>query len=163
MKKEKPLKRHQALVPYSWEHHAGLMFILNIRKGLKNNIASDRITKYVKFFFNEDLKQHFRDEELNLFPLLPANNVLRTQAELEHRDIHHLIEKMDADKSNISLLTQFSDMLDNHIRFEERILFPHIQKHIELPDVIHAGSAGNAPQCDKSAQWNDPFWLMDQK
>jgi iron-sulfur cluster repair protein YtfE (RIC family) len=163
MKKEKPLKRHQALVPYSWDHHAGLMFILNIRKGLKNNIASDRITQYALFFFNEDLKQHFRDEELNLFPLLPTNNLLRIQAEHEHHHIYHLIEKMDSDKSNSALLTEFSDTLDNHIRFEERILFPHIQNHISLPEVLHSGTTGNTPQCDKSDQWNDPFWRIDQK
>lgn len=162
MKKVKPLKRHQALVPYSREHHAGLMFILNIRKGLQYNIASDRIIKYVIFFFNEDLKQHFRDEELNLFPLLPANNLLRIQAEEEHRKLCQLIEKMDADKSDNALLTLFSDMLENHIRFEERILFPHIQKHISLPEVLHAGSSGNTPKCDLSAQWKDPFWIKDQ-
>jgi hemerythrin-like domain-containing protein len=162
MKKVKPLKRHQALVPYSREHHAGLMFVSNIRKGLMYNIASDRITKYVKFFFNEDLKQHFSHEELNLFPFLPANNLLRIQAEKEHRKIYHLIEKMEADKSDSALLTLFSDTLDNHIRFEERILFPHIQKHISLPEVLHSKETNMETECNISAQWEDPFWIKDQ-
>jgi iron-sulfur cluster repair protein YtfE (RIC family) len=159
MKREKPLKRHPALIPYSHDHHTGLMFILNIRKGLKNNIAAERIRQYVLYFFNEDLKQHFHDEELNLFPLLPANNLLRIQAEQEHRNIYLLIDKIDTKQSDSNLLTMFSDTLDNHIRFEERILFPHIQKNISLPEVLHSRTENMLPECDISAKWKDPFWV----
>ena len=159
MKREKPLKRHQALIPYSHDHHGGLMFILNIRKGLKNKIAAERISKYVLFFFHEDLKQHFHDEELHIFPLLPANNLLRIQAEQEHRNIYLLIEKIDTEQSDSSLLTLFSDTLENHIRFEERILFPYIQKNISLPEVLHSRSVNMLPECDISNRWADPFWV----
>lgn len=163
MKKEKPLIRHQALVPYSRDHHAGLMFILHIRKGFKKIISSERISRYILFFFKEDLKKHFRDQELKLFPMLPADDPLRIQAETEHAKIYWQIEKIKAGIADISLLTQFSDDLESHIRFEERILFPYLQEQISLTGLVHTLSRDKNILCDVSSQWNDPFWQQELK
>lgn len=161
MKKEKPLIRHQALVPYSWDHHAGLMFILFIRKGFKKSIAAERISQYILFFFKEDLKQHFRDEESNLFPLLAADEPLRIQAETEHAKIYWLIEKIKAGTTDSTLLKQFADELESHIRYEERVLFPYLQEQISLPQEVPLKSAKKINACDVSSSWKDPFWLQD--
>jgi iron-sulfur cluster repair protein YtfE (RIC family) len=68
------------------------------------------------------------------------------RAEQEHRNIYLLIEKIDSEQSDSSLLTEFSDILDNHIRFEERILFPHIQKNISLPEILHSRTVKKLPK-----------------
>ena len=67
MKNHAPIKRHQALVSYSKEHHFGLLLVWKIRQGLMNAVSPERIGKYVLFFFNEDLKTHFKEEEQLLF------------------------------------------------------------------------------------------------
>ena len=67
MKDHAPIKRHQALVSFSKEHHFGLLLVWKIRQGLANAVSAERISRYVLFFFNEDLKFHFREEEELLF------------------------------------------------------------------------------------------------
>ncbi len=87
MKDHAPIKRHQALVSFSKEHHFGLLLVWKIRQGLDNAVSAERISKYVLFFFNEDLKTHFKEEEELLFSKLPATDALRVRAEEEHKEI----------------------------------------------------------------------------
>ena len=68
--------------------------------------------------FYEHLHKHFREEEAWLFPKLPATNALRIQAEKQHNKLR----KMATDKELQP--EDFADLLEEHIRFEERTLFP---------------------------------------
>ena len=72
MKNHTPLKRHQAIVSFSKDHHFGLLLVWKIRQGLVKDIDAERISNYVLFFFKEDLVKHFREEEQFLFCKLPA-------------------------------------------------------------------------------------------
>lgn len=159
MKDHAPIKRHQALVSFSKEHHFGLLLIWKIRRGLLNAVSAERIGKYVLFFFTEDLKTHFKDEEQLLFCKLPATDTLRLQAEEEHKEIYRLVEAIAGTTNDEDLLRQFADILEKHIRFEERILFNHLQSHIsaeELEDI----STRFSNSIDLDTQWKDIFWLV---
>lgn len=122
-----PIKRRQALIQFSREHHFGLLLVWKIRQGLKNNIEPGRISNYTIFFFETELTEHFKEEEKDLFVKLPVDYPLRRKAFEEHEHIYNLVASLQKDPVNTKLLTEFADVLDGHIRFEERTLFNHLQ------------------------------------
>lgn len=124
--KQKPLKRHKALQPFSREHHHGLLLSWKIRTGFSKKIELGRIKAYADWFFENELAPHFELEEKHIFPLLDADHELIKRALAEHRRLTRLF----ADTKNIEKsLHKIEEELEQHIRFEERILFPEIQKH----------------------------------
>lgn len=121
----KPLKRHKALQPLSRDHHHGLLLSWKIRTGFSKNIEAKRIKAYADWFFKNHLIPHFELEEAHIFPLLSADHDLVKRALAEHRRLKRLFsDKEDVKKT----LHKIEEELEQHIRFEERILFPEIQK-----------------------------------
>lgn len=154
-----PIKRHQAMVSFSKDHHFGLLLVWKIRQGLQKSVAPERIADYVGFFFDADLNKHFSDEEQLLFSRLAETDVLRVQAEKEHATIYQLVKDIHQRKTDTGLLTQLADALEQHIRFEERTLFNHLQQHIpeaELQEIENRIS-NNSKAIEE--QWKDQFWL----
>lgn len=119
------MKRHEALVQLSRDHHFGLLLCWKIKEGLKRDVEPQRIAKYVKFFYESHLKDHFAEEEQHIFPVLGNENPMVAEALSQHREI----EKMaNQDLATGEELTSFKDLLEKHIRFEERQLFQEIQE-----------------------------------
>ena len=151
-----PLKRHQALVSFSRDHHNGLLLVWKIREGEKQNVDPKRVADYVLFAFKEELEPHFNDEEKWLFPELPANNPGRLKAEADHQFIRQLVEDLRT-MPDMTLLTRFADALEAHIRFEERELFNEIQ---QIPEErlapIEERFLGHT--CATDDGWGDTFW-----
>jgi len=158
MKDHTPIKRHQAIVSFSKDHHFGLLLVWKIRQGLNNAISTERISNYVLFFFKNDLEKHFREEEDLLFCNLPGDDILRKRAETDHRAINKLVSEIGKNKNNAILLNQLADKLEEHIRFEERELFNHLQNNIKADELSEIAkrlpNSGNAID-DK---WEDVFW-----
>lgn len=158
MKDNTPIKRHPAIASFSRDHHFGLLLVWKIRQGLKNGVSPERISNYVIYFFDKDLKNHFLEEEELLFGKLPVDNTLRQKAENDHKLIRQLLSYIQKDRSNPALLSQMADEMERHIRFEERELFGYLQKNIpgnELEAAI-SRSANDGRQIDD--QWKDVFW-----
>lgn len=158
MKNQAPIKRHQAIVSFSKDHHFGLLLVWKIRQGLTKNVSPERISKYVLYFFSEDLEKHFKEEEQLLFSKLPANDMLRKQAEGDHLAIYELVAAIGKKKDDATLLNQLADELEKHIRFEERELFNHLQDIIE-PAYLET-IANRFPNSSKEIdeKWEDVFW-----
>lgn len=163
MNKPAPLKRHQTLVAFSRDHHFGLLLVWKIKHGLDNAVAPERISNYVLYFFERDLKDHFEEEEQILFPKLPVGHSLRQQAENEHTIIKGLIEQIRKDRANNQLLLQFAQHLQDHIRFEERVLFTAIQKVTGDRDAEKPSMHSNNRNNDVDSGWNDQFWVGEKK
>lgn len=152
--KSKPLKRHKALQPFSRQHHHGLLLSWKIRSGFNKNIEVERIKTYADWFFENELLPHFDLEETHIFPLLDADHEWIKRALAEHRRLKRLFnDDKDVERS----LHKIEEELEQHIRFEERTLFPEIQKNateaqLELIETIHHDErfVDNA---------SDEFWL----
>lgn len=149
----KPLKRHKALQSLSGDHHHGLLLSWKIRSGLSKNIIPQRIWHYAQWFFEIHLMPHFELEEQHIFPILGPNNELIKKALDDHERLKDLFSKMAKDVQNLS---KIEERLEQHIRFEERILFPEIQKAATVEQLrqiekIHQ----QAPFEDKI---DDEFW-----
>ncbi|TDU39660.1 hypothetical protein BXY82_1690 [Gelidibacter sediminis] len=121
----KPLKRHKALQPLSREHHHGLLLSWKIRSGFSKNIEIERIKQYADWFFENHLIPHFALEETHIFTILPSDNELVKRALAEHRRLKRLFTN---DEDAAKNLHKIEEELEQHIRFEERTLFPEIQK-----------------------------------
>lgn len=122
---KKPLKRVKELQELSREHHHGLLLCWKIRTGFSKNIAPERIKKYADWFFTHHLIPHFELEEEYVFSILKEDNELVKKALSEHRRLRRLFSHKNTIDKNLGLI---EEELEAHIRFEERILFPEIQK-----------------------------------
>jgi len=162
MKNHMPLKRHQAIVSFSKDHHFGLLLVWKIRHGLNSAVDPRRISNYVIYFFKEDLAKHFREEEQFLFSKLADNDVLRKQAEAEHLVIYDLIAAIEENKYDAILLKQLADKLEKHIRFEERQLFIHLQNTISSAELesLENRFSNNSKAIEE--KWEDVFWEVKQ-
>ena len=123
--KTKPIKRHQALQPLSRDHHQGLLLSWKIRTGFAKGISVDRIKNYTDWFYKNHLTPHFKEEEKYIFPILGNDNELVKKAIAQHRRLERLFSSpLELKKS----LSRIEEELEQHIRFEERVLFNEIQK-----------------------------------
>ena len=157
MSKElKPIKRSQQLTPLSKDHHDGLLFAWKIKQGLKNGADIKLVAEYVQWFWNNHLQEHFNEEEQILAPHLPPGNELLQQMLDEHQEIEAMIH-INENIPDESLLAKLARSIDDHIRFEERQLFPYVEKLIPEKELnlIYEQLLKDAPQCKN---WDNEFW-----
>lgn len=154
MTKPTPLKRHPALQHLSHDHHHGLLLCWKIRQGFKLGIDPDRMKAYSEWFWNHHLEDHFREEEQQLFPIIPADNTLIKQALSEHRRLKKLFTNWENSEKNLG---QIEEELERHIRFEERTLFPLIQENASSEQLEAIGKNGNQEKFQDNE--SDLFWI----
>jgi hemerythrin-like domain-containing protein len=156
-----PIKRNQNLVLLSRDHHDGLLIVWKIRQGFRFSISSNRIADFVVNAFAADLQPHFIEEEELLFVKLPPNDELRIKAEGEHAAIRNKVAALQpTSQAKVEDLEEFAKLLEDHIRFEERTLFPHIEQHLNDEDLERIGAALKLQHTNKCAfTWEDNFWI----
>ena len=144
---------HPALIPLSHDHHHGLVHSRRLRKAAEGD-GPERRDAAAAFlsFFDRDTRQHFRDEEEQLFPLLvdadgPATELL-VRALLEHQRLHALVGRLngelDAGDVSAAQMRELAHALEQHIRFEERTLFPLIES-VASEDPLRRLQEATAP------------------
>jgi CheY-like chemotaxis protein len=146
-------KRHSALVPLSRDHHHTLALALRLRQGekalLTDGWSHDRKeqARRVQRLFRDDLTIHFRLEEEILFPAIQkhvqAASPLVTSLIDQHRKIEALVVRLRQTLStNLdSLLSEIGAVLEEHIRAEERELFPMFEKDAPPEVAVEAAAA----------------------
>ena len=150
------MKRHDSIAPLSRQHHFGLLFCWKIKQGVRLNVDSQRIMKYVEHFWNTHLEEHFRDEEELLFS--KTNDELTQQALQEHATINNYRSILQKNLNTDNLL-HFAHLVNEHIRFEERTLFPHLEKVLtshQLKEIEHL--LHEHPEKTED-NYSDEFWL----
>jgi len=127
------MKRHDNLQPLSRQHHHELMACLLLKKGIKKEAGLRVLQDFTLHFWNNDLSIHVRDEETTLIPLLMATPPLKQYALVLHND-HLLMETIFERSQNghlsYRMLELFADTLEEHIRFEERVVFDAMQEQL---------------------------------
>lgn len=124
----KPIKRDQSLRPLSREHHQGLLLTWKIKKGLAKGVEMDRIKTYCNWFYENHIKPHFAIEEKYVFPVLGNDHELIQKALADHSRLRKLFEQQADLQTTIKSL---GEELEQHIRFEERVLFNEIQNIVD--------------------------------
>jgi len=137
-----PIKRAVELQPLSRQHHNGLFFCLLLDKGVKKQADKIILRDFCMYFWAEDLKHHFELEEKHLSDFV-SYAALKDEIEKmlsEHLFIRKFFEQTDI-LNEYSISDKLQNILEKHIRFEERELFPLIQSTIsslELHELAHA-------------------------
>jgi hemerythrin-like domain-containing protein len=151
-----PLKRHPALQDYSREHHDELLLVWKIRTGLKNNISSERISDYCVHHYNQVTGRHMAKEEKFILSKLPEQDDDRIKILNDHTAIKELAKKISENLSDNKLLAAFAEKLEQHIRFEERILFQRLQDSLSEATLKSMQPSEKKPlEC---SVWKDEFW-----
>lgn len=155
---QKPLKRDVNIQPLSKDHHFTLLFCWKIRTGIRNKIEPERIRKYVEYFWNADMKTHFREEEEILFA--PVQDEMVQQALDDHIQIAHDVNHVEAasDAAVEEALNTLADRVEAHVRYEERELFPHLERVLTSDQLAAIGLALSKEE-PLQENYEDEFWV----
>lgn len=164
MSKVSPIKRNQNLISLSRDHHNGLLIVWKIRQGIRFGVSNTRINDFVVSAFKSELEPHFYKEENMLFIQLPENDAMRLKAEDEHAAMRKMAAALKpVAEATVADLEAFANLLEAHIRFEERILFPYVEKENSPEQLQIIGSQLEADHGTKEAfTWHDEFWIKDK-
>ncbi len=136
------MKREQQLQPLSHQHHNGLMAALLLKKGVEKQADTTVMDDFIVSVWNAELRNHFIKEEVYLHPhvlQIPSLMEKYEQMKTEHHQIRHLIDAIRNEDSNVTRIIDFYTLLEKHIRFEERELFPFIEEHIQPEQLNELG------------------------
>ena len=119
------MKRSQLLIQLSREHHAALVMAKRAR-----SIKADAGNEFLRDFearWNKELAPHFSEEERMLPPLLEAAGEVSLAERLrsDHQQLRLLSRRLIG--GDIEAGEPFGKLLADHVRFEERELFPRYE------------------------------------
>jgi len=123
------MKRSEALQPLSREHHTALALAKACERAVQSRDEEkvNKTCQRVIQAFSDELEPHFQYEEQSLLPLLrsPENQPLEQRTWEDHRQLRALLDGLR--QNNIEALDRFGKLLSDHVRFEERELFPMLE------------------------------------
>jgi iron-sulfur cluster repair protein YtfE (RIC family) len=152
-----PIKRSKELAPLSREHHEGLLFVYKIRQGLKGNIPAARIAPFCTWSLHSHFDLHFKREEKELVPVLEDTHPMMQRMLEEHQSIRNQFASIN-EHTKDAVLEGLAQSINDHIRFEERVLFPLIEQtasRVQLK-AIEQSLAEEKRVC---TPWHDEFWI----
>ena len=156
----KPQKRDKSLVPFSRDHHYGLLFTWKLRQGLANGTSLEVMSRYVRHFWEHMLKAHCQEEEVVLDRLVKDNNPMRIRMEEEHQLLDAIVEKiLHGRRLTPELLNTLQQDLVDHIRWEERELFPYVQQVAEPEELALIGKMLEQKWQKPEDTFEPAFWL----
>lgn len=119
------MKRDERLVELSREHHTALKLARHLRVAHGSGEAVAAVGESVRAL-RAELEQHFDEEELTLLPILRVcARELGERLMREHVELRALLERSD----EADALTRLGALLEAHVRFEEREMFPCIETY----------------------------------
>jgi hemerythrin-like domain-containing protein len=148
--KWKHMKRHEAIAPLSRDHHASLILAQLLKKNapmyrdMPDN-ARDKAV-YAQQQFEEHIKKHFQQEEAMLDKVKDCHeeiDMLAKEIRAEHKELTDLFQALQSSTDLVETMDTLANNLEQHIRKEERILFPLLQQHCseetlqEIHELLH--------------------------
>ena len=133
------MKRHPSLAHLSRDHHPALILSQLLKKDSPVYKGLPTGTKekadYAFGFYKEELAEHFKKEELIVIRIVKG---IRTELDqlgeeliAEHKKLRELFEEIKTSGDLINHLDLIGNILEQHIRKEERVFFPMIQEYCE--------------------------------
>lgn len=118
------MRRSQALIELTREHHPALVLALRAVTAARDPAKTRELAAALADIFARELEPHFRiEEQLLLPPLRDAGEHAPAARTLdEHRRLRALAHA--AARGDPADLASFGRLLEAHVRFEERELFP---------------------------------------
>ena len=157
------MRRHEALVPLSHDHHDALVAARRLRRSAAGPDAAAEAEAFLDFFAEETV-QHFRQEEELLFPHVVDREEARElvlEALLDHQRLHALAAKLGArlagGHADPVIMRSLGEALEAHVRLEERRLFPLIEQLLSSETLagltLRRGDAPVTARCGSGPLW----------
>ncbi|AMN50232.1 hemerythrin domain-containing protein [Psychrobacter sp. P2G3] len=158
------MKRTNQLQPLSRQHHLGLHIGRHAKECADN---PEQIAEHWQALssYMSDMRHHFQIEDnLIVAALLPHQSTQPKVASVldtlttQHKLLHELTADIEASEENksdtvtVQQVRQLANLLYDHVRFEERELFPVVEKYLtedEL-DVIYEASPDSIKRSNES-------------
>jgi hemerythrin-like domain-containing protein len=155
------MKREAQLQPLSHQHHNGLMAALLLKKGVDKQADPAVMYDFIISAWNNELRNHFIKEEVYLHPhvlLIPSLMEKYEQMKAEHHQIRHLVDAIRNGNCDVTVIAEFHTLLEKHIRFEERELFPFIEEHIQPEQLNELGRNLQVLESKACSDYPVKFW-----
>jgi hypothetical protein len=135
------MQRSDELAPLSREHHQALALALRLRRCTDDDVAELR--RDAVAFWQEEAAAHFRaEEELVLpaaAPYVPPSDPDVVRVLVEHVELRRRFH--DAGEATAGDLRALGTVLHDHVRHEERVLFPRIEAALTADELAALGAA----------------------
>jgi iron-sulfur cluster repair protein YtfE (RIC family) len=155
-------RRHDSLIPLSHQHQHALAFALTIKRriGMEKGEPAwfDLMVVKLKEIFANELNFHFAAEEQVLFAEMERHlGKLHIVDELvaEHQELRKLAAQFQTSPS-FYRLSSFAELLEAHIRKEERVLFTEFESRMPEEEARRLQPLIEARLC-QPAQKAQPF------
>lgn len=153
------MKRDVTLQPLSHQHHNALMGCLLLKKGVQKKADKKVLKDFALRLFNEDIQHHMNAEEKFIYPHLdklgyPYKTIVRR----EHETIRLLADRLRIHEDGYLVFSTFADFLEQHIRFEERVVFNKLQESLNDQDRSALNTSLNGLPARKCSDYPVRFW-----
>ncbi len=135
------MKRAEALRPLSREHLEALLAAKRLREAVDLSEAARAFLD----FWQSDGARHFRVEEEVLLPgwamhaEVDGDGVRRMLD--EHLAIRREALRLEAGEATLAEARELGRLLHDHVRFEERRLFPRVEEDLDAADLERLAAA----------------------
>lgn len=144
-------RRNDALIPLTHDHHHALAQARRLQDASRladvtqrRNLAND----FLNFYFGRAIRHFHEEEELFFAPLIdePRAQELVVRAVSDHLRLHALVRavkrRLADGEADPELLNRISQLLTEHVRFEERELFPLVEELVSEDDLRDLATSG---------------------
>ena len=146
------MKRHPSLQPLSREHHRALLCWRKLDQALErpSDFDFNAILDELRQYWASRFESHLQQEEVGLRPRLSQS--LQERMLRDHNNLRSMFENLmitmsdDESSANHGILSYFAETLREHIRWEERTVFPYLQERLtdaELRSLLDVAAAAD--------------------
>ncbi|MBS1733338.1 MAG: hemerythrin domain-containing protein [Bacteroidetes bacterium] len=130
------MKRNEILIPLSKEHHNALILAQVLKrnphgyKGIPEPVEEK--INYAMDFFRHHLLPHFREEEMLITRVQGCNEAVDDLCAAiiqEHAILKDMFGGLNSSEDTDAAMHASGELLEKHIRKEERQLFPLVEKY----------------------------------
>lgn len=137
------MKRDPRLQRLSSDHHAALVLARALSRRAEEGTLDAALVADLRGRFDRELDPHFRVEEEVLLPPLRALGDAELVARIESDHATLRAHLLAAEQGDHGRLADFARLLVEHVRFEERTLFPRCEAAI--PAALDAAVVSRSP------------------
>jgi len=136
------MKRSPELAPLSRDHHHALEVALRLRRATDETLAE--AVEHFRSFWSRQGEQHFVIEERLVLPALADADAEWAEATRRVREEHGEIRAGAASLARVPSVPAargLGELLSVHVRFEERTLFPLLERRLSAAALADLGRA----------------------
>jgi hemerythrin superfamily protein len=109
--------------------------------------------------WNDDVKHHMQAEEQYVSPhLKKVNTQYDNMVRRDHETIRLLAERINVSENGYTVYNVFAKLLEQHIRFEERVVFNKVQEQLTEPELFQLEASLHSLSAKKCTDYPVKFW-----